>query len=147
MALQVNIIIPFINWTLVTTYNESICSQNVATKSNLLLWGILKRSKMVCKKGLYLFPYRTLCFRYLLESPQWCDSNNYSKHMPLEYNSLYCIIADCLLTYPQWRFRSSQMMTIFVIVSRVGKKRIGCIPSSACVTTRSTILLGCNDSS
>ena len=40
----------------------------------------------ICKKDLvlFLFPQRTYFFDYLLELPQWSDSNKYRNHMLLE---------------------------------------------------------------
>ena len=46
---------------------------------------------MICKKDLvlFVFPHRTLCFGYLLESPHWCDSNKYSKHVAWSFNAMF----------------------------------------------------------
>ena len=41
---------------------------------------------MICKKAfvLFLFPDITYVYGYLLELPQWSNSNKYPKHMLLD---------------------------------------------------------------
>ena len=80
--------------------------------------------RMICKKGLvlFLFPYRTLCFGYLLESPHWGDSNKYPKHMLLEVLLQYsCIIS------PQQSPLERRLLDIQNVISSVGLKRVDCI--------------------
>ena len=53
--------------------------------------------RIICKKDLvlFLFPHRTLCFGYLLESPHWGDSNKYPKHGAWSFNAI--ILAQFLI--------------------------------------------------
>ena len=86
---------------------------------------------MICKKYLvlFLYPHRTICFGYLLESPQRGDSNKYPKHMLLEVLMQYSCIISRWLSALERMFRESQIIIItnFVVVSSVGIKRVDII--------------------
>ena len=62
-------------------------------------------NRMICQKCLqvvlFLFPHRTLCFGYLLELPQWGDSNKYPKHMLLEV-LMQSFLHNFSLTVTSW---------------------------------------------
>ena len=85
-------------------------------------------SRMICKKGLllFLFFHRTYVFLYLLESPQWGNSNKYPKHMFLEVLKHFsCTISD-ELSPNERRFCVSQIVNItdFVGLFGVGIRRV-----------------------
>ena len=45
---------------------------------------------MICKKGLVLFLFtHSTCFGYLLELPQWGNSNKYPKHVACSFNAIF----------------------------------------------------------
>ena len=84
---------------------------------------------MICKKSLvlFLFPHRT-CFGYLLESPQWGDSDKHPKHLFLEIlNTMFLHISDLLSPLGR-RFRACQIIIItnIVVVSSIVVKRADC---------------------
>ena len=74
------------NNTVNPRYNDTICSQRCCYFKWICCCKESLMERMIFKKGLalFLFPHRTLCLGYLLESPHWGDSNKYLKHMLLE---------------------------------------------------------------